>query len=323
MQKNDLKKISKIDLHCHLDGSLSLECISSLLNRKVNSDEIMVADDCKDLATYLEKFQLPLQCLQTYENIKKASENFLISLINENIKYIEVRFAPMLSINNNLNCKQVIEAVLDGLNEGKKVSNIDYNVIVCAMRHHSDETNIAMIDAARYFLNEGVCAADLAGDEARYPMYKFRNLFTYVKSLGFPFTIHAGECGDANNIKEAILLGAKRIGHGIAMKNNKDIQELCRKNDVTIEMCPISNMQTKAVKNIIEYPLREFLDNNIKVTINTDNITVSNTSLSKEFGFIQNNLGIRDEEIELLIKNSINSTFADDSVKHKLLKLYS
>lgn len=321
MQEKELKNLAKIELHCHLDGSLTLSSVSELLNRKVSADELMVADDCKDLATYLEKFKLPLQCLQSYQNLKKAAREFLISLAKDNIKYVELRFAPMLSVNENLDCKNVIEAVLEGLKSGKEVCGIEYNVIVCAMRHHSSKTNMDMLKVAYEFFGNGVCAADLAGNEATYPMNEFVEVFTYAKKLLLPFTIHAGECGNANNIKEAILLGARRIGHGIAMSNNKEVQKLCIKNKIGIEMCPISNMQTKAISDISKYPLREFLDANILVTINTDNTTVSNTSLTKEFGFIQKNMGISDDELILITKNSIEVAFANDDIKNSLYKI--
>lgn len=321
MQEKELRNLAKVELHCHLDGSLTLESVSELLNRRVSSSELMVADDCKDLKSYLEKFELPLKCLQTYDNLKKATREFLLSLVKDNIKYVEVRFAPMLSVNEKLSCRNVIEAVLSGLEDGRKICDIDYNVIACTMRHHTAETNMEMLKIAREFLDFGLCATDLAGNEAAYPMGEFKEVFNYAKKINIPFTIHAGECGNSNNIKEAIELGARRIGHGIAMRGNEEIKTLCLKNRIGIEMCPISNMQTKAIDSLQAYPLREFLDKKLLLTINTDNITVSNTSLTKEFLFIQNKLNISDEEIHLLRKNSIEVAFANDDVKNKLYKM--
>lgn len=318
MQKEKLKRLTKLDLHCHLDGSLTPESVSELLKRQVLVGELRVDDDCPNLADYLKKFELPLQCLQSYRNLKKASREFLLSLQDENIKYVEVRFAPMLSVNESLSCDKVIEAVLEGLEEAKKTCGIYYNVIVCNMRHHSTETNMSMIKTARAYLGQGVCAADLAGNEAAYPMGEFKTLFEYVRSLEMPFTIHAGECGSFDNIKEAILLGAKRIGHGIAMRGNPEVKALCKERRIGIEMCPISNMQTKAVKALSEYPLREFLNEGLAVSINTDNRTVSNTSLCKEFEFVEKNFSVNDDETILLIQNGIETVFADDDIKNKL-----
>jgi len=152
-------------------------------------------------------------------------------------------------------------------------------------------------------------------------MSEFMELFRQVKKLGIPFTIHAGECGNAKNIMDAVEVGASRIGHGIAMRGNIGLQEIIRKKHIGIEMCPISNMQTKAVKSIIDYPIREFLNAGLPVTINTDNRTVSNTSLTKEFEFIQKNFRISDEEILLMTGNAIDVAFADDDVKNRLFNI--
>ena len=166
-----------------------------------------------------------------------------------------------------------------------------------------------MIRTAREYLGNGVCAADLAGAEAIYPMSEFMELFGQAKKLGMPFTIHAGECGNVQNILDSVEAGALRIGHGIAMRGNSEVQKMIRDKGIGIEMCPISNLQTKAVESESQYPLREFLDNGIKVTINTDNRTVSNTTMTKELQFIQEHYRITDEEIRLMMINAVDTAF--------------
>lgn len=312
--------IPNIELHCHLDGSLTSDFISKYLGRDVAKEELQVKDDCPSLAEYLEKFDLPLLCLQEKSGLKQASKEFLLNLKEDNISYIEVRFAPLLSTAQGLNCTQVIESVLEGLEEARKICDIDYNVIACAMRHHSEEENLKMAKAAREFLGEGLCALDLAGNEAAFPMENFQDLFKQVHKMDIPFTIHAGECGRVENVIEAVKCGAKRIGHGIALRGNKEAIQFCRENRIGIEMCPISNLQTKAVKSKAEYPLNEFLNEKLLVTINTDNRTVSNSSIEKEKHFIQENYGITPEKWRILAENAIEIAFANDDVKHKLWK---
>ena len=190
------------------------------------------------------------------------------------------------------------------------------------MRHHSLEDNLHMIRQAREFLGEGVCAADLAGDEAAYPMEGFLELFGEVKKMDMPFTIHAGECGSAKNIKEAVEAGASRIGHGIAMRGDPEVRRLYRERRIGIEMCPVSNLQTKAVPDCREYPMNLFLEERLLVTVNTDNRTVSGTTVTDELKFIQKNYGIKDEEIFRMMKNAVEVSFADEAVKDRLLRLY-
>ena len=250
----------------------------------------------------------------------EAGYDVLKSMKQENVCYAEIRFAPLLSETPDMNCNKVIEALLAGLEKGKRDFGIEYGVITCAMRHHSEEENARMLRTAREYLGHGVCAADLAGAESLYPMSEFMELFKKTKALGMPFTLHAGECGSVQNILDSVETGAGRIGHGIAMRGYADVQKELQKKGIGIEMCPISNLQTKAVESTKNYPMREFLNAGLKVTVNTDNRTVSNTTLTKELEFIQKNYRITDEEIHLMMRNAVDVAFADDAVKERMLK---
>ncbi|MCD8223170.1 MAG: adenosine deaminase [Clostridiales bacterium] len=319
MREKEILRMPKIDLHCHLDGSLTPESVSRMLGRPVRVEELKVGDNCRNLSEYLEKFDIPLQCLQTADNLCRAGREFLLNVAKENICYVEVRFAPLLSVHEGLNCRQVLEAVLDGIAEAENICGIPCNVIACAMRHQSDEDNLAMLKVCREFLGEGLCAVDLAGDEASFPMKNFRSLFAEAKKLGLPFTIHAGECGSVENIFDAVECGASRIGHGIAMRGNLRTEKFCVDRGIGIEMCPTSNLQTQAA-DAEHYPIREFLDAGLKVTINTDNRTVSNTSLTEEIQLVQRRWGITDEEVKILMRTAAEVSFADDQTKQELWK---
>ena len=230
MTRDKLTVLPKVELHCHLDGSLSREFIERRLNRKVSQSELSVSDDCRSLNEYLEKFDLPGKCIMDEEGLSEAGYDVLKSMKQENVCYAEIRFAPLLSETEDMNCAKVIEALLAGLEKGKKDFGIEYGVITCAMRHHSEEENRRMIRTAREYLGYGVCAADLAGAEALYPMSEFMELFQETKKLGMPFTLHAGECGSVQNILDSVEAGAGRIGHGIAMRGHREVQkELQRK----------------------------------------------------------------------------------------------
>lgn len=314
-----LLKLPKLELHCHLDGSMTLQSMRDILGRDIKQEEIQAGDTCRNLAEYLGKFDIPLQCVRTTQGLRIASREFLLEAAKENVRYIEVRFAPLSSVHEELHCRQVIEAVLTGLEEAKKQCGVHYNVIACAMRHHSEEDNLSMFQVCREYLGAGVCAVDLAGDEAAYPMERFRTLFREAKKLGLPFTIHAGECGRVENVLEAAACGAARIGHGIALSGNREAIKLCADRHIGIELCPISNLQTRAAAEET-YPLREFMDAGLPVTLNTDNRTVSNTSLTKEMCFVQEHYGITEEELKALLYNAVETAFAADQVKQELWK---
>lgn len=328
-----LKSSAKLDLHCHLDGSMSAEIIEFLLkdeSLKKNGEELSIeqirqrlqlSPDNKSLAQYLEKFDLPISCIQNEKGLELAAYDLLKNAEKENVRYIEVRFAPMISVNDNISTSQVIEAVLLGIKKAEAEFIIKCQVIVCAMRNFSLESNIEMLKVARNYLGEGVCALDLAGDEAAYPTKEQVDLFLKAKSLEMPYTIHSGETGSVENIKVAVELGAKRLGHGIALIKDNNLMKEVRDRRIGIEMCPTSNLQTKAVNSWSEYPLNTFLDQGLLVSINTDNRTISNTTITKEFIQINEKLGVNEDRIKKIIENSVDMSFADDNLKHNILKL--
>ena len=225
---------------------------------------------------------------------------------------MEVRFAPMLSVSEGLTCQEVIASVVEGLRRGQQEFGVYASAIVCAMRHHSLEQNMEMLEASREFIGKGVCALDLAGDEAAFPTSLFRELFQRAKEWEIPFTIHSGECGSVENVREAIELGAKRIGHGIALQESSELRVLCREKRIGIEMCPTSNLQTKAVSEFAKYPLKEFLREGLLVSIHTDNRTVSGTTLEKEQAYFEESI------IRQCTLNAIETAFASDEVKREL-----
>ena len=311
----------KVELHCHLDGSLTVDFVERMLKkqgvvyeREELEKKLKVEENCSRLTEYLEKFSLPLMCLQSFEGLFEAAYELVRDVAKEGVKYIEVRFAPMLSTEQGLTCKEVIASVVEGLKAGEAEFGTYASAIVCAMRHHSIEQNLEMLTAAREFVGEGVCALDLAGDESMFPTKLFGELFEKAREWGIPFTIHSGECGSVDNIRLAIEYGAKRLGHGIALEKSEELRKLCKEKGVGIEMCPSSNLQTKAVEGFATYPLKMFFDEGLLVSIHTDNRTVSDTTLEKENSYFSK------EIVEKCTENAIVTAFASDKIKKELME---
>ena len=316
----------RIELHCHLDGSLSVNFVEKMLwkqniviPREELEEKLKVRPDCTSLTEYLEKFDLPLQCLQTKEGLEQAAYELVMDAAKDDVAYIEVRFAPMLSMDKGLSCAEVIDIVVCGLKKGERESGTYAFAIVCAMRHHSLEENMEMLKAAKPFVGKGVCALDLAGDESAYPTSLFREMFVQAKEWEIPFTIHSGECGSVDNIREAIALGAKRLGHGIALEKSPELRQLCKERGIGIEMCPTSNLQTKAVDGLERYPLKQFLEEGLLVSVHTDNRTVSGTTMEQEEVLVKEHLQISDEMWLKCTKNAIQTAFASEEIKEKLI----
>ena len=317
----------RVELHCHLDGSLNIDSVQEMLKeqgiiyeREDLRNKLEVEPDCTSLTEYLEKFELPLRCLQTKEGLRRAAYELVRDVAAEGVRYIEVRFAPMLSTEQGLSCREVIASVVEGLKSAEREYKVFASAIVCAMRHHSLEQNIQMLTEARDFVGKGVCALDLAGDESAFPTSLFRELFTQAKEWGIPFTIHSGECGSVDNIREAIELGAKRLGHGIALEKSPELRKLCWEKEIGIEMCPTSNFQTKAVENLATYPLKQFVDEGLLVSIHTDNRTVSGTSLLAEERVVREQLQLSQDILNQCTENAIRTAFASDKIKEQLME---
>ena len=317
----------RVELHCHLDGSLNIDSVQEMLKeqgdvyeREELRNKLEVEPNCTSLTEYLEKFELPLRCLQTKEGLRRAAYELVRDVAAEGVRYIEVRFAPMLSTEKGLTCRDVIASVVEGLKAGEREYRVFASAIVCAMRHHSLEQNMQMLTEAREFVGKGVCALDLAGDESAFPTSLFRSLFIQAKEWGIPFTIHSGECGNVDNIREAIELGAQRLGHGIALEKSEDLRKLCREKGIGIEMCPTSNLQTKAVDSFDSYPLKQFMDEGLLVSIHTDNRTVSGTTLVDEEVVVRKQLHLSQEIIVKCTENAIRTAFASDEIKKQLME---
>ena len=328
----DLTNLPKIELHSHLDGSIRPKTIFELAkNQKIKlptdsfdsfKEYVQAPDTCDSLKTYLKRFSIPIQVMQTKENLEKVAYNYILNLQHSNIKYAEVRFAPINHLKKGLSINEVIKSVLSGMKKGSKETNINANLIICGMRHLPVEKNLEVFKVASKYLGYGVVAVDLAGNEADFPPIIHKKAFDYAFSEGFQITIHAGETGSHENIITSINdLKATRIGHGVnAINDHRTINLLLEKN-ITLEVCPTSNIQTKAYENYSDHPFKKFLDLGIPVTLNTDNMTVSNTTLNKEYLIMKETFDLNKSDFLKLYKNAINAAFIEQDFKNKLIKL--
>ncbi len=321
-----LRLLPKVDLHVHLDGSVRAQTIADLakeqgmeLSVSPGGDllpYIQVNEECGSLQEYLSKFDFVLPFLQSREALERVAYEIVQQSAEHNCRYVEVRFAPQLHRRKGLTVEDTIRSVVQGLRRGEEEYGVTARVIAICMRNHSYEDNLEVVEAAGRFIGKGVAAVDLAGDEASYPPQWFREVFACSQAKGIPVTIHAGEAGGADNVYEAIThLGAVRIGHGVRLKEDRAILDMVRERKVPLEMCPVSNIQTKAVSGWDAYPIREYFDSGILITINTDNPSVSGTDITKEYEVVADRFGFSLEEIAQLIMNGVEAAFLGEEEK--------
>jgi adenosine deaminase len=279
---------------------------------------MQVSAECRDLGAYLACFDIPIPFLCTTQNFKDAVKGVLRDAADEQVVYMEIRFSPLQSDGHGMTHRQMIEAAIEGLHEGEKEYGVSGNLILCGMRHMEVSKNTAMLQSAAEYYNNGVCAVDMAGNEAAYPIIEQREFFEEARRLGIPFTIHAGECGSPQSIRDAVSLGASRIGHGIAAAKDPQLMQELFERAIPLEICPTSNLQTRAVQSEADYPFRLFSEKNLLLTVNTDNRAVSGTNLTREWEWLNRQYGTDLEIARKLTRNALDAAFADDDTKQKV-----
>ena len=319
MNIEEIKKLPKIELHLHLDGSVNTKLAGKILGK--TEEEVknkMIAEKVNNLEEYLEKFDLPISIMQTKENLIKISKQLAIDLKKDNIIYSEIRFAPTFHTKKGLTQEQVVDSVLEGLNSIKEVKT---NLILCLMRGTPYEENLKTILTAQKYLNNGVVGIDLAGAENLYPNFLYKKLIKKAKKLNIPITIHAGEASNYKSVVSALKLGAVRIGHGIKTIDNDRLINRLVKEKIILEVCPTSNLQTKIIKTYDKHPIKKLYDKKVLVTINTDNSTVSNITLSEEYEKLHKTFNFTKSDFKQMNINAINGAFISEKEKLKLKEI--
>lgn len=312
-----------IDLHLHLDGSLSLDMVrklSKMQNIPIPEDDedlkklLVCPLNCEDLNQYLQCFDFPLQLLQTKEALTESVRMLIKELKAENTIYSEIRFAPQLHCTKGLSQAEVVEAAIAGLEE-------NVNLILCCMRGADNgEQNIETIRLAKQYLGKGVVAVDLAGAEGLYPTWNYKELFAFAKELQVPYTIHAGEAAGADSVRCAIEYKAARIGHGVRSYEDSEVMDMLKKEGIMLELCPTSNLDTKVFNTFEDYPIGVYLDAGIPICINTDNRTVSHTTIRKEYEKIADTFNLTKEDVNNMLITACKHSFADEICKAEILK---
>ena len=337
LTKEIIQQVPKVELHDHLDGGLRINTIIDLA--KKNNVQLPSEDPkelqawfvrgCKQksLSLYLETFAITTEVMQTQEALTRVACEAVEDLSAQNVCYAEIRFAPILHINKGLSLEQVVQAVLDGLQQGTRKTGMPTGLILCAMRNQSPTVSLAIAELAVAFCDRGVVGFDLAGDESGYPPKKHLEAFQYIRNKNFNITIHAGEAFGVESIYQAIqVCGSHRIGHGTRLVEDMSLEGTRIENmgslanfildrRIPMEMCLTSNVGTGAAKDYDHHPFPIFFRNKFRVFLCSDNRLMSDTNLTKEMELAVQyyNLNIRD--LEKITINAMKSAFIHHNQK--------
>ena len=289
-----LKELPKVELHCHLDGSLRVDTILDLASKQNiplpssnphNLKKMLsIGEKRVTLEEYISRFDITLSVMQTPDSLSRIAYELIEDVASENVRYIEVRYSPILHTTRGMTLEEAITSVKNGLKKGEKDFGVKSGIIVCGIRHISPEASLKLADLCVKFKNNGVVGFDLAGAEENFPAKDHREAFYMILNHNINATIHAGEAFGPSSIHQAVhYCGAHRIGHGTRLKEDQDLMNYINNHRITMEVCLTSNWHTYTVKSLKEHPLRYYYDRGIRVTLNTDNRLMSDTTLTKEF----------------------------------------
>jgi adenosine deaminase len=270
---------------------------------------------------YLRGFSITLSVMQTEASLERIAFELAEDAHRENVLYMEVRYSPMLHTRRGLKLTQVVEAVLHGLRRAREHYGIKSNVILCGIRNISPESSYEMAELAVAYKNRGVVGFDLAGAEEDYPAKEHKAAFQLVRDNNINCTIHAGEAYGPTSIAQAIhTCGAHRIGHGVRLREDGDLLHYVNDHRIPLECCPSSNVQTGAVRDLAHHPLKLYFDLGLRVTVNTDNRLITDTTVSKELWLVHNKMHVPFADIKAMVLAGFKSTFLPFHEKRALMR---
>lgn len=320
----------KIDLHRHLEGSLRLSTLSEIAHQhgvdlpSWSLEElrpyVQVVDDTPDFHGFLAKFKLLRRFYSSREAVMRVAYEAVADAAGDNIRYLELRFNPVaLALSQGFSFEEVADWVIEATEQAQSDYPIQVRLIVQIGRHEPQYARqLVEIAAARQ--DRGLVAIDLAGDEVNYSISKFVGIFEWAKAQGLHITVHAAEAGPPLHVKEAIeKLGAERIGHGVRAREDLAVIDLLRKRQITLEMCPTSNLQTGIIPKLNNHPIYAFYQLGIPVTINTDDPSICNTTLTDEFEVTTRGANVPFRVLPQLVLNAARAAFLPESEKTRLV----
>lgn len=322
----------KAELHSHLDGAMRLETMLEEADRQGRMDllpatdldglkaELKKVDDSSDLWEYLAWFKYTIGLMQSEQVLSRIAYEMAADFAAENVRWLEVRFGPVLHTADGLSMESVMDAVLDGLARAESEFGIRSGVIVCALRDRFIEASVAQAELAEKYLGRGVIGFDLAGGEAGNPAKQHLNAFYHARNSLLNLTVHAGESWGPESIRQALFFcGAHRIGHGVTLVDDPNLLRFMVDRQIPLEICPTSNVQTHVVPSYEGHPMKQLADAGVPVTINTDSRLFSHTTTTGELWLAHSRCGLDAEQTRQAALNAFRFAFLEHGEKQRML----
>jgi adenosine deaminase len=287
----DFAKWPKIELHLHLDCSLSYEVVKVLnpsIDHKTYRDSFVAPAKCTDLADYISRAVKGFELMQTPEQLRFVTLDLFRQLQADNVIYAEIRFAPLLHTMQGLTARQVVAAVDAATAEGIALTGVEAGLILCTLRHFTQGQSMETVRLVEQFLGTQVVGFDIAADEAGHPIDNHVAAFAYAKEKGLNITAHAGEAKGADSVWETLAhFCPARIGHGVRSAEDEKLLDYLKAEKIHLEVCPTSNVQTNVVDRIEDHPADRLFRHGISMSISTDARAISDTTLAQEYEILE------------------------------------
>lgn len=318
----DFQQLPKIELHLHLDCSLSYKVVQQIdpsITYESYKDSFIAPSKCTDLLDYLSRAVKGFQLMQTKEQLRLVTLDLLEQLKADNVIYAEIRFAPLLHTAKGLSPDEVVQSVNDALTEGMKQTGVEARLILCTLRHYSEEQSMETVKLVEKFKDTNVVGFDIAGDEAGFPVKNHIKAFTYAKEKGIHCTAHAGEAKGPESVREVLEhFHPTRIGHGTRSAEDESLLAFLKKENIHLEVCPTSNIQTNVFDAIEEHAADKIFNAGVSMSINTDSRTITPVTLTSEYALLEKVFLWKKEHFLKCNLEAIEHSFIDSELKRKL-----
>lgn len=314
--------LPKIELHLHLDCSLSFDVVSEL-NPEITQEQyrrlFVAPDKCRDLADYIRRSENAIVLMQTKQALRLVVEDLFTQLEADNVIYAEMRFAPLEHTRRDLAAEEVVETVTNAVEEQVEATGIEAGVILCTLRHYSEQQSMETVKMVEQFEGSRVVGFDIAADEAGFSINNHISAFEYAGEKGLNRTAHAGEARGATSVWETLEhFKPSRIGHGVRSSDDAELMKYLKDNKIHLEICPTSNIQTNVYGEISDHTVDKIYRSDISLSINTDTRTISDVTLAEEYQLLADKFSWKVDEIRRCNLEAIEYAFTDEQTKERL-----
>ncbi len=321
----DLRSLPKIELHLHLDCSLSYRAVSALapsVTREEYRRDYVAPARCMNLADFLSRAPMGFLLMQTEDALRLVTEDVFQQLVEDGVIYAEIRFAPLLHMDRGLSPERVVAVVERSVDDLIRATGTQAGLILCTLRHFSAEQSMFTARLVEKFRGSRVVALDLAGDEAGFPLDAHIEAYRFAREHGLFRTAHAGEGLGPESVWETLrLLDPQRIGHGTRSNEDPKLVEHLREKCIHLELCPTSNVQIiPSLRTMKEHPIDRLYRAGVSLNVNTDSRTLTPTTLTREYEVLHHAFGWNNRQLMNTNAKALNAAFTSEDVKRQLLK---